>query len=726
MDGYEFHPDEPQPKVRFGPYARVTISDPDPVHYREVKWDRNWILLQPTPGDAPAEAFPHALIQKLIEDKKVFVDPRHFDDAWQKARILNPDINSAGDLPGEVLDELEFYRRLILRVETMCDAKEASLSDASLRVAIPKAYGELVSQVMSRKDGEVGARKTAVVPKMPQPATFRRWRRRLIELRGDLVALRDGRSGRAVLRKPRIDDRETLAIMSARVREYLDSNRPTARGLHELMKGDFAKANATREAAGLKPLEVPSLSTFQRAIRKLDPFHVVLARRGPSEARRKFKLAARREGAFRAGDRVAIDNWKTHIMTLQLPQSFWEKVPADLRDEVGKARLHLCVAICEASKVILGVRLSLTATAEHAVKTLEMVCRDKTRIARAAGCETSWAHRLTPWSVCSDAGSEFNNAAFRAAVRDLGATDEIGPAKHPDVRPVIERFFRTIDVQLMQNFTGRTGSNVVDKGDYDPSKMASVTVEVLTKAIVCWIVDIYHNSPHGGLGGETPNDAWDRLEKAYGVIPAPQEEWMRSIFGLTIERRIGNRGLRFMGLHYRSKELLRIRMRVGQKPVVMRADFSDLGALSVRDPDDHAKWFTVPCEIDAAAGMTAREWIEAATDLRRKHADAARLREPVVLNAIARIKAMGLAAAEAAGIGPTTADSSDVEKAEKTVFRNFLISRPIPDYDDPEGLDDPEGFVVGPGTNAGVGSVVRSQAEGEWSDDGDAEDDFVL
>ena len=46
-----------------------------------------------------------------------------------------------------------------------------------------------------------------------------------------------------------------------------------------------------------------------------------------------------------------------------------------------------------------------------------------------------------------------------------------------------------------------------DKGDYDSAAFANVVAEMLGRALVRYIVDVYHNTPHNGLGGQTPNDA---------------------------------------------------------------------------------------------------------------------------------------------------------------------------------------------------------------------------
>lgn len=660
-------------KYNFGRTARITITNPKPVHYTQVSRDAHVIVLKQVDPPHLPETFLQEDIRRLKDAGKLSVDPHHFDVGKQRIAKLNPGIETSRDLPAEEVDTLDFYRRLVHCVDQMRKAGEASLSDRKLEVAIARAYGELVGARTGAHEGRLAARQRTSVPNMPRPSTFRAWRRKLIKLGDDLIALRDGRKGRAVTRKRRITDPVSLDRLSFWVRAFLDSNNPSMRGLHLKMVDQLKVLNKERLEKGLPEHRIPSLSTFERAIEKLDPHQVTLARDGHSEARRGFKIAARRTGAVGAGDRVAIDNWRTNLMSLKLPNQFWDGVDVELRHKLVKLRFNLCVAICEASKIVLGARLSVNPTTETSLRTLEMVCRNKNAIAIAAGCRSTWDHELTPFAVPADSGNEFIDVDFRAAVRDLGATNEVGPAGHPDVRPYIERFFGTLDVQLMQHFTGRTGRNVLDKGDYDPKAMASVTLDVLTKALVRWIVDVYHNSPHGGLGGETPNDAWERLNRTYGVQPSPSPARMRAIFGFSDKRRIGNRGIRFLGLFYKSRALAELRTRIGQGDIQMRADMQDLGRISVRDLQHDGPWFSVPCEVEGFAGVSADEWIAATRALRLKHAKAAKLREDDVLQALRDIRALGLKAAEEAGIGPTTLLSNTLKELEVELFRSFEI-----------------------------------------------------
>ncbi len=87
---------------------------------------------------------------------------------------------------------------------------------------------------------------------------------------------------------------------------------------------------------------------------------------------------------------------------------------------------------------------------------------------------------------------------------DLGIIFVAPQVGQPNKRATVERSFGTTRTQFLPHFSGQTFANVGDKGDYDPGKNASLFVDELAPALVLYDVDVYHNSPHEGLYGETP------------------------------------------------------------------------------------------------------------------------------------------------------------------------------------------------------------------------------
>lgn len=683
----------------------------DEVLYTHISHDRHVLTASPLANPELRQVFPQEDLRELVQAGKL--DPRIEQNRESRQKLLarSPDIKSLRDLAEDEQDELAFYWLLCRQIVQMRDDRRTSLTDKALKPSIRKVMANLVYGVdddavdgrgharteagNSPSERTINARKSQVNRKPPSPSTVRGWIRVLEQHEWDILALRDHRKGRAGHRAPKITDPHSVALMAKWVQAYLDRSRPSAATLYKLMTGSvtleeenarrdvqgnpplrgtdapsFAAANVARAAEGLTPLPVPSKSTFERAIRKLDSFAVAAARRGEAHARRTHKVSGGVESVLFPGERVAIDCWRVQLRTLKLPREFWEGMPEELVDKLGRVRLVLCAAVDEATKIVFGARLNWNADADTAIRTLEMVCRDKTEIAMAAGCRSTWDHVCTPGMVPTDSGSEFIDAGFRCAVRDIGSANEIGPASHPDARGVVERFFQTVDVQMMQFFQGRTFSGVDDKGDYDADAVAHMVTETLGKALVRYIVDVYHNSPHAGLGGQTPNDAWEERAALYKVVPPPLPHVLRTAFGFSDNRRIQNRGVRFLGLFYRSEEVARLRRSVGQADIRMRADLEDLGTIWVSKNVPDADWFAVPCELDMD-GVSAALWMEAAAALRRKHADVAKLREHVVLAALRDLREAGRHSATTAGIGPSLMSKSQLLARENELVQHF-------------------------------------------------------
>ncbi|NGO51059.1 Mu transposase C-terminal domain-containing protein [Allomesorhizobium camelthorni] len=697
----------------FGPGHVFAIRDLDDLLYEYVSHDRHVLTAKPVSNPELPQVFTQEEFRALVDAGKV--DPRIEQNSVSRQTLLarNPDIKSIRDLADAEQDELSFYWQLCRHVVQMYDDGATSLTDKALQKAIAKIMGKLVFGADSSEDeqprrkpgkgkaakepGErkIKARKRVANYEIPAPSTLRKWIRVLVEHDWDILALRDHRKGRVGYHVPKVTDPHSVALMAKWVQQYLDRSRPSAATLYKLMTGSvrledenavrermgkhplphnetpsFAAANVARAAEGLPPLLLPSKSTFERAIRKLDKYQVVLARQGPEAARKQFKVSGRREVVLFPGERVSIDCWRVQLKTAKLPQEFWAGLPEKLIGVAGKVRLILCLAICEATKVVLGARLAVNAGGEVAMRTLEMVCRNKNAIALAASCRSSWDHACTPMTVPTDSGPEFIDSAFRCAVRDIGSANEIGPASHPDARGVGERFFKTVDVQLMPFFQGRTFSGIDDKGEIDAGAVTNVVAETLGKALVRYVVDAYHNTPHGGLGGQTPNDAWEERTALHQVLPPPPAHRLRTVFGFSDNRRIQNRGIRFLGLYYRSSELALLRRSVGQADVRIRADLENLGTVWFSKNVPGAKWESANCDLDME-GVSAALWIDTEAALRRKYANVAKLSEHIVYAALRDLRETGRHSAAAAGIGPSTMAREDILKHETEIVRHF-------------------------------------------------------
>lgn len=165
-------------------------------------------------------------------------------------------------------DRLEIVEDFLLAER---DGKH-SRSDASLKAFINDWFATKVND----SKGRFG--KSLDIDSPPSPTSVRRWLRRFEACDHDPAALIDG-YGRSGNRDARLDP-EAAALMATWVEKYQSNLKPSMSALYRDMRAEFRKEKPT--------LTIPSRNTFERAIKKLDPFHVLAAREGEAVARRKL------------------------------------------------------------------------------------------------------------------------------------------------------------------------------------------------------------------------------------------------------------------------------------------------------------------------------------------------------------------------------------------------------------------------------------------------------
>lgn len=268
------------------------------------------------------------------------------------------------------------------------------------------------------------------------------------------------------------------------------------------------------------------------------------------------------------------------------------------------------------------------------------------------------------------------------------------PAKHDEgdvLRSVAESVFQLMaeaDVEGLVGAGRRERRNALRR----------VTIDDLTKVLIRWIVDAYHNTPHAGLGGQTPLDAWDELVERWGVLPPPDLRARRLAFGRRLARKVQRTGIQVLGVTYSSEALQRWRLHSRKHDVAVRWHPGDLGAIEVKFD---GAWREVPAVIDGFHGRTAQEWVAATRQIRASNQNRARVREDVVLQAFADIDSIAGAAARRADILVHDWSSDRISGLEDRLFIGFEIA-PTPAMEAPEPI----------GPKALLGTVIPVGGDG--------------
>jgi len=292
------------------------------------------------------------------------------------------------------------------------------------------------------------------VADLPGATTLLEWNRRFDKGGHDVAALipRWHRCGN----KPQFCV-ATEILIGKLLSEYLTTQRKKATYIATTRrKKIFAEANHRRRADGLPELKVPSTSTIQNRIGAIDPYLVFVTRQGPEAANRKFALYEDGLKASFPMEIVMIDAWKIDIIPVLAEIGVVDSLPDEVRERLTSKRLWLYLALDVATRCVVGIHLCERENAEDAVRVLAETTKDKSKLALAAGAQSSWHHGGGFGSVLTDQGSAFLDDRFRSVVLDLGGTIGTPPAGVPRLRGHVERIFRSFGTQLMPLLAGRS------------------------------------------------------------------------------------------------------------------------------------------------------------------------------------------------------------------------------------------------------------------------------
>jgi putative transposase len=663
----DFAPSVVTPSFAFGPHDKVTING---IAYRLIDRREDGYVFVRLDALGVAESFSRSEMSHLVTLGHVKQERDALLPANAKERLA---------LPSELLSLLpaEQHRRAKLReaaviafleMERSGDANRTDVSIERARNAITGRASVILAGACQYSDhrapsGELTAPKFST-------RTLRRWLSAYENL--GLAGLYDAAANRG--NRDRRLCTEALTILSRCAQGYLTRQEPMKATIYDNVRVAFRDENERRRAEGRSDLVRPSKETVRKAILALDPYQCDLARKGKEYARRKHAPVGMGIDVTRPLQRVEMDTWKVDLMTLMASSglSLSDEERQSLGLIGGKKRWHLTVAICAATRCILAMRLSRTPTAASTVRTMDMIVQDKGIWSDAVGSLSSWHMFGLPELIVTDCGSEYVSFDARVAARDLGVALEHAPAGHPEMRARIERLFKTFAVNLLPRLTGRTFSNIIERGDYDSKARAALTADDLCAALIRWVVDIYHRQPHDGLDGESPARCWERLTEQYGVAASPDTDRRRIAFGTRMTRTLSKGGVSILGVRYQVEEYARKAVGKVGKPVNLRWHHDDIGAIAV---ELDGEWIEVPAVMRGCKGVSAQTWTAARRALAARYKQEAAFDEDVVLKAIAEIEAINGNAMRRIGLLVEDWSKERLEREEERLFIGFDCRR---------------------------------------------------
>jgi len=378
----------------------------------------------------------------------------------------------------------------------------------------------------------------------------------------------------------------------------------------------------------------------------------------------------------RPGERVEMDEWKIDLVSIIDSANLREILGPEIMDAIGldkkKSRWWLSAAIDRRTRIMFGAILTRNPTSSAARECLRMVVSDKSAVSEAVGAVTPWTQAVVPETLVTDNGAAYKSELFTTCCLDLQVASLRTIAGMPGMRGTIERAFLTAALDLMPRLKGRTFSNPQERGDYKAKDRACLDAENVAYVLMRWIVDIYHNSPHEGLGGRTPLEQWeaDMADGNYPLRALPDTRSKRLAFGNATRRKVSSEGVVVMGIHYHSHVLAAHFLERETQQVDLRWDPDDLGAI---DAFIDGAWIELNAVHDRFKGVNLHVWIKARKALRADSASRKTWNRDTVFKAIDSIENLVQNSSVLFGVMDTSLSDARLEQIEKDLYSSFLI-----------------------------------------------------
>ncbi len=667
-------PKQPGPKgpaIReaFGPLDRISISNRSEdknarIHYKPHDSSTIGHALERVDEPGNVETFTHEQIAELKRSGRLIYERGYFEQKSAEIRLLAGDLRLV-DLHLKRQDRIDFKQIIVEGLDRMIQMGQASKSDESIDRALELIFAVRGAE-LDRLKGKKRADGNGYHRWIPCAKSVRNWYNTLQSANGAALALIDQYKYGP---QPSPLDADIQTVLFWASRKFASNSKPTVADVHRRMKSLINRINRARKKRDLGPFGCPDYNTLEARIAANGAFYNYAGRQGEDNAKSHFALVMGGPTATRLGERWEMDFWLAHIQVWLRYSKLWPYLSPEQKDGLEKSRWNLCVALDCASQAVVGMRMSPTETAEAAIATLEMGMIDKTNYAITAGARSTWRMYCGCEKIATDQGSAFWST-FKAACNKLGIKTDNPPAALAFMRGKIERLFRTIDVQAFARLVGRTFENTVTRGD--APDIAALTLEQLATVLVLYVVDCYHREGHESLAGDTPDHAWDRLERQRGVTPAPDIHTRRNASGLNLTRQLDKNGVRVLNNYYNDRVLSQHLRDANQSlkagepfDVDVIADRLNVGWVSVRLG---AKGFhNVKCITEEMQGVSMMTVIALCADLRRRFKNGNVPDEEIALDALDQIEAIGEAARLTYNIACPIITLETVERFERHV-----------------------------------------------------------
>jgi putative transposase len=318
-------------------------------------------------------------------------------------------------------------------------------------------------------------------------------------------------------------------------------------------------------------------SSFYSFLERLDAYQVAVARKGLMWANNEFRTTYRNYMASYGGEKIEVD--AVHLTM---------NILDDDRNKVIATKVILYLAIDIYTRLIVGYYCSLEdkkrpQVAEHADAVVELL---KRVVSRADGSHREMKYLGKPTMVVCDAGTAFNNEQVKNFFNQICVQLIVTETAKPWRKPYIERFNRTLREQLgsvLPQYTSNKTSHLRQK-ELKAAGAAMSKKEFIFE-LEDFLFEYYQNNPHMGLGGRTPNEAYNEGQSS-NLAKLPLDKKVFENLWANSDKRAycKNKGIAFECGRYNSPALTDFMRSVGEQRVTIRFTKSDASKIGVVHP----------------------------------------------------------------------------------------------------------------------------------------------
>jgi putative transposase len=308
------------------------------------------------------------------------------------------------------------------------------------------------------------------------PRTVSRWLRRYLESQQDIRSLVPSYHQRGP-RHSRLSPLLEALLQQAIKHTYLTNVRApithVITSFHELIIAENSRRSPEEQ------LPTPGKMTVYRYLHLLDDHVVVRARFGPATAARKQHQSQQGPLPTRPNQRVEFDFARLDLLVVD---------PAD-RLPIGRPTL---AAIRDK---YTGYPLAVLISFDPPSYRVVMECMlyaflPKTHVQALFQTQHEYLAFGVPEVLVVDNAIELHRDLELACLQ-LGIELQHMPVRKPWFKGSIERWFRTLNTDLIHVTPGTTFSHFLERGEYDSQKHACITLDRLWELLHLWIVDVY-------------------------------------------------------------------------------------------------------------------------------------------------------------------------------------------------------------------------------------------